>query len=91
MLDATIQRTCRQHHSEECDEKVGVFPESHVGLTTGLLKLLKLFGLQSIVTIGYGVDEVVGQHKRNSFSADSKLFLVMAEEMSEVYVENLPV
>ena len=68
-----------------------MFPQRHVSFTTGLLELLKLFGLQTLViSIGDGVDKVVWQHERNSLSADAKLFLVMTQEMSKVYVENLP-
>ena len=68
-----------------------MFPQRHVGFTTGLLELLKLLGLQTLViSIGDGVDKVVWQHERNSLSADAKLFLVMTQEMSKVYVENLP-
>ena len=69
-----------------------MFPQRHVGFTTGLLELLELLGLETLViSIGDGVDKVVWQHERNSLSTDSKLFLVMTQEMSKVYVENLPV
>ena len=30
--------SCGQHHGEECDEQVGVLPQSHVGLAAGLLE-----------------------------------------------------
>ena len=68
-----------------------MFPESHVGFAARLLELFKLFGLESVVTIRDGVDEMVRQHKRYSLSADTELLLVMSEKMSKVYVENLPV
>ena len=83
--------TCGQHHSEESDEEVGVFSEGHVGFTTCLLELLELFGFQPVVTIRDGVDEMVRQHEWNSFSADTELLLVMTQEMSKVYMEDLPV
>ena len=68
-----------------------MFPESHVGFAASLLELFKLFGLEPIVTIRDGVDEMVRQHKRYSLSADTELLLVMSEKMSKVYVENLTV
>ena len=69
-----------------------MFPQCHVSFTTGLLELLELLGLETLViSIGDGVDKVVWQHERNSLSTDSKLFLIMTQEMSKVYVENLPV
>ena len=69
-----------------------MFPQRHVSFTTGLLELLKLLGLQTLViSIGDGVDKVVWQHERNSLATNSKLLLVMTQEMSKVYVENLPV
>ena len=69
-----------------------MFPQRHVGFTTGLLELLKLFGLQTLViSIGDGVDKVVWQDKGNPFSTNSKLFLVMTQKMSKVYVENLSI
>ena len=68
-----------------------MFPQRHVGFTTGLLELLKLFGLQAVISIGDGVNKVVWQHERNSLATDSKLLLVVTQKMSEVYVENLPV
>ena len=68
-----------------------MFPQRHVGFTTGLLELLKLFGLEAVISIGDGVDKVVWQHEGNSLATNSKLLLVMTQEMSKVYVENLPV
>ena len=68
-----------------------MFPQRHVSFTTGLLELLKLFGLQAVISIGDGVNKVVWQHERNSLATDSKLLLVVTQKMSEVYVENLPV
>ena len=68
-----------------------MFPQGHVGLTTSLLKTFKLFGFLRIVTaIGDGVNEVIRQHEGDSLSTNSKLLLVMTQEMSKVYVENLP-
>ena len=68
-----------------------MFPQRHVRFTTGLLELLKLFGLEAVISIGDGVDKVVWQHEGDSLSTNSKLLLVMTQKMSEVYVENLPV
>lgn len=36
-----------------------MFPQRHVSFTTGLLELLKLFGLQAVISIGDGVNKVV--------------------------------
>ena len=69
-----------------------MFPQRHVSFTTGLLELLKLLGLQTLViSIGDGVDKVVRQHEGNPLSTDSKLFLIMTQKMSKVYVENLSI
>ena len=69
-----------------------MFPQRHVSFTTGLLELFKLLGLQTLViSIGDGVDKVVWQDEGNPLSTDSKLFLVMTQKMSKVYVENLPI
>ena len=58
--------------------------------TTGLLELLKLFWFPWIVrATGDGKDEILRKNKRNPLSADSKLFLVMAQEVAKVYMENL--
>ena len=54
-----LWQTCGQHHSEESDKEVGMFPQRHVSFTTGLLELLKLFGLQAVISIGDGVNKVV--------------------------------
>ena len=68
-----------------------MFPQRHVGFTTGLLELLELFGLEAVISIGDGVDKVVWQDEGNPLSTDSKLFLVMTQKMSKVYVENLSI
>ena len=68
-----------------------MFPQRHVGFTTGLLELLELFGLEAVISIGDGVDKVVRQHEGDSLSTNSKLLLVMTQKMSKVYVENLSI
>ena len=69
-----------------------MFSQRHVCFTTGLLKSFKLFGFLWIITaVGNSVDKIIWKHKWNSFPIDPKLFLVMAQEVTKVNVEDLTI
>ena len=69
-----------------------MFPQRHVRFTARLLEPLERLGLLRVVAaVGDGVDEVVRQHEGHPLPVDAELLLVVAEEVSEVYVEDLTV